>query len=314
MSAHAHAGLVHQALVYDSREEFVRALAPFVRAGRERGERVFAATSARNAAALREELGADAEAVDFRDAGEWYRQPYRTLAAYHRYVDEHANGSIVRVIGEPVWDGRSPAAVREWTRYEAALNVAFSGSPAWIVCPYDATSLPEEIVEHALRTHPELARGERAEPSPGFVAPERLFDLLDGAASAPAPAAAAALAVEGMDVRGARRFVAAEARRAGLEGERVDELVLAASELVGNAARHGRHPIAVRLWRDAGEVVCEVEDAGPGYADRLAGCAPPPAAARSSRGLWLVRQLCDSVDVRRGGASFAVRVRVGLGD
>ena len=56
--------LIHQALTYGSREEFVAAMGPFVRDGLEREEHVFTATKAANLDALREELGDDAQRIE----------------------------------------------------------------------------------------------------------------------------------------------------------------------------------------------------------------------------------------------------------
>lgn len=305
--------LVHQACPYGSSDEFVSALAPFVREGLERGDPVLAVTSAGNVAALRAELGpAAARDVDFRDADTWYRQPYRTLRAYGRYVDEHADGHVVRVIGEPVWHSRSSAAMREWARYESVLNLAFASSPAWIVCPYDTSALPAHVVDDACRTHPELLVGADACASAEFLPPERLVEALTPAGPARPPSEAASLELADDDLRAVRRFVAAAGRRAGLTTERVDELVLAGSELVANAALHGRRPIGVHVWREGTELVCQVDDAGDGYPDPLTGFGAPSHGSASGRGLWIVRQLCDCVDVLRDDERFAVRMRMGL--
>lgn len=303
--------LVHQAFEYSSREEFVAAMGRYLLAGHRRGDRLFAATSAANIAALREELGKTAAAVDFHEAGEWYRRPYRTLQAYRDYLDRHGDRRTVRVIGEPVWHGRSRAARREWARYEAALNVAFSSSPAWIVCPYDTSALPEEVLEHARRTHPETIRGGQAHPSEEFVPPSRFFESLF-AGEAPAPEEAARIEVHGDDLRAVRRLVASEASAAGLARERIGDLVLAANELATNGLRHGRDPVLLSLWREGAELVCEVEDAGRGLSDPLTGCAPTPPDALSGRGLWIARLLCDSLDLVRSQAGFAVRLRLSL--
>nr|WP_269859581.1 ATP-binding protein [Streptomyces sp. RPT161] len=59
----------------------------------------------------------------------------------------------------------------------------------------------------------------------------------------------------------------AELRRAldgwGLWGERGDDMVLAASELVANATEHARGPYEMWLHRSTGELVCEVHDRDP---------------------------------------------------
>jgi anti-sigma regulatory factor (Ser/Thr protein kinase) len=288
----------------------VAKMASFVREGCEKGDPVLSVTSRAKNEALREALGDLAAGVDFRDAVGWYRHPYETLAAYDRYVAEHANGHIVRVIGEPVWSDRSPAAVREWARYESVLNHAFAESPVWIVCPYDASTLPDEVVEQASHTHPEVVRPQRTDASPHFEPPQRFVEHVMTDDPAAPPPEARALSFDGSDYGAVRDFVLVNGARAGLQMERLEELTLAVTELVTNAALHGRPPVIVRIWPDNAAVVCEVEDAGGGFHDALTGYTEPPPASPSGRGLWIVRRVCDCVDVLRGEGRFAVRVHM----
>lgn len=299
--------LAHQAFIYSNTGDFLSAMVPFIREGLEVEGAVLAVTSQANIAALREELGADSVGVEFRDSLDWYRQPYQTLSAYGRHIEQHATSGIVRVIGEPVWEGRSAASVREWTRYESALNVAFSAAPAWIVCPYSVNTLPEQIVAHALQTHPEVvdARGPRSSAS--YLEPAKLFDSLAVRTDPPPDAPVVTLAVE--DLSDARHSAARWAQGAGLEHERLHDWTLAIDELITNGAKHGRDPVRLRLWRDREGLVAEAHDNGNGLSDPLAGCVPTGSDSTSGRGLWIVRQLADSLDFCRRGDGFAVRMR-----
>lgn len=304
--------LAHQALIYSSTDEFVATLAPFVREGWERGDRVFAATKVENFSALREELGADADEIEFHESAEWYRQPYRTLAEYERYVGEHANGRAVRVIGEPVWDDLAPVSIGEWARYESVINHALADANTWIICPYDASALPAEIVEHAAATHPELIREGAVCRSEGFVDPDSYSAELDRRQSAERPGDADALTLSDGDYGALRWFLQSAAERAGIGPDRVCSVVLAAHELATNAVKYGRSPARVHVWRTAGELVCEIEDAGTGPGSSLVGFAAPGGDATSGRGVWLARQLCDSLSLADGESGFAVRARWAL--
>ena len=42
-----------------------------------------------------------------------------------------------RLMGEPPWADGSEAQIRDWARHESVINVAFSGLPVSVVCPYD---------------------------------------------------------------------------------------------------------------------------------------------------------------------------------
>jgi anti-sigma regulatory factor (Ser/Thr protein kinase) len=103
-----------------------------------------------------------------------------------------------------------------------------------------------------------------------------------------------------------RRFVTGWAGEE-LESDATQELVLAVNELASNSVRHGGGRGTLRAWREGGELLCEVEDAGY-IADPLVGRRRPGPDARSGRGLWLVDQLCDEAHIRSTHAGTVVRV------
>lgn len=302
-------GFRHQACLYEGADGFVESLLPFVRAGLGSGDRVLAVTSPANADALREALGAGADAVDVRDAAEWYRTPGAAFGGYADYALDTDGGRGVRVVGEPVWPTGSDAAVAEWARYESALNVAFAGSPVWIVCPYDTAALPESILEHARDTHPELHDAGGCRASPSYREPAELWRRLD-AAPLP-PARGEPLPLTG-DLGRVRARVAEAATAAGLPRARVHELVLAAHEVATNALRHGGGDASLRAWREDGRLVCEVADSGPGIAQPAPGYVLPDPERTGGRGLVLARRLCDLVEIRSGADGTVVRLHVSL--
>ncbi|BCB77004.1 hypothetical protein GCM10022251_44840 [Phytohabitans flavus] len=110
-----------------------------------------------------------------------------------------------------------------------------------------------------------------------------------------------------------RAAVAAHATDLGAGEELVEELVVVANELASNAIRHGGGTGRLRLWRDGDLIHCEVSDKGPGLADGDAGRERVPMTAYGGRGLWVVRQMSQHVDVHtspRGAtvtAAFPVR-------
>lgn len=164
-------GLEHEALLYASDEEFLAATLPFVLDGLNGGDRVLSVTTRPNMKLLERALGANAEQIEFHDSGDWYQNPADTLLAYQRYIVEHANGRRVRIVGELVWHGAgaSPAAITQWTRYEATLNVACALAPVSFLCPYDTRALPGAIVADAYRTHPQIRTGGDTAPSLEFT-------------------------------------------------------------------------------------------------------------------------------------------------
>jgi anti-sigma regulatory factor (Ser/Thr protein kinase) len=103
--------------------------------------------------------------------------------------------------------------------------------------------------------------------------------------------------------------VAALADDAGLAGLRAEDAVLAASEAITNSLRYGGGTADVRIWCTSDDLVCEVRDRG-FIADPMAGRLRPAPGQVGGRGLWLINQLCDLVQLRSGAAGTVVRLHV----
>ena len=308
-------GFVHELLLYDGVAGFLAGTVPWIRAGLEAGEAVIVAVSAEHRAALRDELGGDGRDgrddrdVRYLDLREVGRNPARIIPAWRAIVDEHvAQGRSFRGVGEPGWSHRSPAELRECELHEILLGPAFRGGPSWrLLCPYDVGALDAPTVERAQRTHPYVAEGLTAQPSPRYRGDER--DVFAGSLSPP-PLAARIVEFSTGPYASLRRFVAGEAALAGLVGPRVDDVVLAVSELVANTVRHGGGVGTLRAWVADRSLVCEVEDDGRPTWDPLVGRLPPPSDDLGGRGLWVVNQVCDLVQISTAGGGTTVRLHV----
>lgn len=116
------------------------------------------------------------------------------------------------------------------------------------------------------------------------------------------------------DLPGLRRTVAAHATRTSLSAQRVDDLILIVSELAANAVRHGGGGGRLRLWRTAGAVHCRVTDDGPGLpAPYRAPRQRPDPTVAGGRGLWLVLNFADALDVGggpNGGTAVTATMRL----
>jgi anti-sigma regulatory factor (Ser/Thr protein kinase) len=107
-----------------------------------------------------------------------------------------------------------------------------------------------------------------------------------------------------------RQFTSARARRAGLPPRRVNDLVIAVAELAANTLAHTSGPGTLTLWVTDDEVICQVQDQGQ-IIDPLAGrVLPAPDADGGGRGLWVVHQVCDLVEIRTGTAGTTIRVHM----
>lgn len=167
--------LEHSAFPYRTDDQFRATMEPFLTEGIERSEALLAVTTAPNIELLREHLGKDARRVEFIDASGWYSTPIGALEAYTAFTDAKLKrgATWVRIVGEPVWAGRSDAEVRLWTRYESLLNLVFRPYPLTIICPYDERSVAPEIVRQAHLTHPHTVGERGISKSPEYTDPER---------------------------------------------------------------------------------------------------------------------------------------------
>ncbi|HLX77470.1 MAG TPA: MEDS domain-containing protein [Acidimicrobiales bacterium] len=169
--------LEHRLFAYDSDDDYAASTGRFLAEGIERSDSTLAVTGRRQTELIRDALGEHAAHVEFRDSTEWYRSPRAALEGFRDFIKESfASGSPwVRVIGEPVWDGRSKAEVVGWIRYESIINLALSSSPATVVCPYDERTLPEEVLAGAHMTHPEVEGVGDAASSVDYQQPEEFL-------------------------------------------------------------------------------------------------------------------------------------------
>lgn len=309
----------HRVLPYDGLEQFLDGALPFLLDGVDAGDRVLAVCGTGREPLLRDALGPAAAAVEFTAASGWYGHPSRTLADCLSDADDIAwQGRRLRVLGEPVWATRPALEVVEWQRVEAVLNIAFRGTGASILCPY-AASLPAGVVAAARKTHPETVRGARAVANPGFVDPWAFCAQCDAEPLPRPPAGADTLKIDRPDLYWLRAYVTEYARQTPLPEEDMQRLLVAVTEVVTNALRHGEPPIVLRMWTDAPDgaaaLVCEVADHGrwaPGTGYGLIPPRPAGAASGGRFGLWAVRLLCSIVQIRTGDDGSVVRLRLAL--
>lgn len=205
-------------------------------------------------------------------------------------------------------------AIRQPRRHEALtrqelLNVAFAGSgPWWLLCPYDVESLDPAVIEEAQRTHPFLSRRGEHAASATFRNVDEIS--LPFAAPLPAPPAdAPRIDFTEADIPAVRHFVADEAARAGMEPVHRDEIALAVHEAAANSICHGGGFGTLRVWTEPDALVCEISDAGQIY-EPLIGREQPTTDQLRGRGLWLVNQLCDLVQLRSFPTGTVVRMHI----
>ena len=302
------AGFQHRALVYEGADEYLAGTVPFLWAALEAEEPALVAVSQAKTELLEAALGGDAGWVHFVPMEEVGHNPASIIPLWRNFVDEN-DGGPMRGIGEPIWDGRSSAALEECHRHEALLNFAFASDPVFsLLCPYDSGSLPADVVERVAVSHRHFERQGRAGESAAF---DSAVDCLAGELPPPAPASEV-LTFDLADLAEVRGRVARAARAAGMDRRGVADLVIATSELAANSVMHGGGTGTLRLWSDRRTLLVEVEDRGR-IEDPLVGRRRPGISQEGGRGLWLANQLCDLVQIRSGEGGTVVRLHVHVG-
>jgi anti-sigma regulatory factor (Ser/Thr protein kinase) len=305
----AHGGLIHLAFFYHDQAEYLRCIQAFAHDSLAHGEPLFVAVPGEKARLVRTQLGEDYGEVSYGDMAELGRNPGRVIPAILAFAEDHP-GQRVHYICEPVWPGRSASETCEATRHEALINLAFSGTPVSIMCPYDAAGLTPAALLEARFTHPAVLQDGQPLDSADFAGP----GLLPPECDRPLPAAPSYAQVLGYrtDLRPVRALVTAHASSAGLSPERAADLVLAVSEIAANTLRHTSGDGLLRVWHTEREILCQVDDHG-WITDPLAGQRRQPAD-EPGHGLWVVHQMCDLVQVRTGEAGTTVRLHMRLGE
>ncbi|HEU5032968.1 MAG TPA: sensor histidine kinase [Spirillospora sp.] len=295
---------VHPALFYRGDEEYLAGTVPFLRAGLDTGEPVAVAVPGPRLGVLREALGDAAGDVRWLDMAEAGRNPGRIIPGVLREFADRHPARRVRIIGEPIWPGRTDTEYPACAQHEALINLAFAGREVSILCPYDVAGLDAVVISDARATHPVLIDrdGERAS---GDYAPGRVISSYNR--PLPEPSGAARMSFDLDALPRVREFTCRWALHLGLDPEPAGDLEVAVHELAANSCLHGGGKGTARIWSEDGQVVCEVSDAGT-ITDPLAGRRPAAMSPLGGRGILLVNHLADLVRMHTGPGGTTVRV------
>lgn len=313
-AARPHERYVHEAVYYDTTAELVDATTPLLQEALARGDDVALACSESHNRALTGALGGDDRVVVLPRA-DAYTKAVSAVAYFRDFVEERLGAGAPRVcvLGE-VDFGAGGRALDEWRRYEALLNHALRPFPMWSLCGYDTRALDDSVLAIGEMTHPYLRRGGVRSSNPVPVDPAALLRNAD-ADDTPEPDVEPAVTIpEVVDLGELHGEVKAFATAVGMTRDRGEDLVMAVHEVAINGLRHGRPPVTVRLWATLGRIQCAVTDRGPGTQDPFAGYVRGggDALPEGRFGLWLARELCDEVLMRRTSEGFTTRLVVDL--
>ncbi|WP_053711157.1 sensor histidine kinase [Streptomyces sp. NRRL B-3648] len=299
----------HPALLCATEDEYLTGVGDFVRTQAARGRPLLVVVPGERLTRLQDVFGSEYEDITWVDMRQAGRNPGRILSLLLDFADRHADRHPA-IVGQPLWVGRTSAETHEATRHEALVNLAFAGRNATFLCPYD-TALPERVLAQAHRTHPVVGDAGGYRPSPVYADPEQVCRECD--APLPEPVAPVVLDFDERDLAAVRDAATQWAEAAGLSPRRRTDWLLAVNEATGNSVRHGGGRGTLRLWRAAGTLVAEVRDRGR-LVDPLVGRRrPDPMSPAGGRGVWMMHQLCDLVEIRTPPSGLVVRLHLTVG-
>jgi anti-sigma regulatory factor (Ser/Thr protein kinase) len=302
-----HNGLRHEAFLYTDQRDFLAGASAFIHAAVSAGQPILVAVDAAKSTALRTLVDGEADNVEFADAAAVGGNPARVIPLLQGFIDQHNPTSAgLRGICETVWADRRPEELVECRRSELLLNEAFEDAVGfWLLCPYDSSALGRLVIDDAYVTHPFIDRAGQSHASRHYQSGHVV--LLDEPLPKP-PEGAVVIDFSAADLASVRRHATRHAVAAGLE-DRATDLALAASELATNSVLHAGGQGTLRLWQEDRGLVIEVSDQGH-LDDRLVGRRRPARGQFGGRGLWLVNQVSDLVQMRSAPSGTTVRIHV----
>src|SRR5580704_18341292 len=156
----------HQAFFYKGDDEYLAGILEFIEPALDAGQPVAIAVPAPKLELLRDGLGDRVAAIELLDMVELGKNPARIIPVVLSMIERY--GGPLRYVGEPIWPGRSAEEIREATRHEALINLAWPDAEISVLCPYDAARLDDQVLLDAEHTHPGVVRDKRLEGSAGY--------------------------------------------------------------------------------------------------------------------------------------------------
>ena len=181
----------HIALFYTAREERFATVAPFVRQGVARGERVMYVMNDLSPSAILDELrGGDVDVdgafesgqLTFHTLEETYLQsgrfdPDHMLDVYAEAIEEaNADYPGLRVTANTNFILDDHATMADFMAYESRVNELFSGEDCIALCHYDCERIPPAILVDVIRTHPHIVYDGVICHNFYYTPPEEFFD------------------------------------------------------------------------------------------------------------------------------------------
>lgn len=300
----------HEARLYRDGEQLEHGIRRFAEDGFAAAEPTLLIIPSFRHDALRPIPGPPGAEVELEDMTAIGLNPARIISRLLDWTERHP--SPVRLVSEPLWPGRGQAEVAEVLGHEALVESALAGTGAKLLCAYEVEAAPRAVIDDLACHHHRTwgTDGRRREPGGAAAPPRPVHAEPFGPPAEPFEE----LPVTD-DLHRVRKQVEASDAVAALSRQRRSDFVLAVNEAATNALKYGDPPRAVRLWRSGSCVVGEVFGRSR-LDDPLVGRRRPAPSALRGRGLWMMNQLCDLVELRSSSCRTTLRLhmRCGAGD
>jgi len=299
----------HEALLWRDRADYLQELLPFIQEGVDAGEAVLAALIPEHAEWIRKDLGPAAAQVQFVDMVELGRNPARIIPACQKFLrDWSGHERPARGVGEPIWPGRRPEEILECQLHEALFNLAVDPElPVWIICPYDAEHLDEEVIAEAGRSHPALSTAGSYQGSPSYRGHAHAQEMFTAELPAICGQPAETTVTGPVDLKATAEYVSLQAALADLWSHRIVDLTDAVRGLTANSLNRGAQRVRVRLWDKPDVLICDLTD-DTVIDDFLIGRRTPVTAGLDP--LWFANQMCDLVQARSSSSGTTMRLHM----
>jgi anti-sigma regulatory factor (Ser/Thr protein kinase) len=311
---HAQHHFLHSVLIVHSDETLRERLVPALRRALRDGEAVLMVVHPHTEQVVRDGLGDQAADLNWGGTQAFYQRLGFTFEAFRRYLArQHAAGQRVYIVAEPdIPASGSEAAldrVAAYLPYEAVCNDAFAGYECPLTCIWDSRRHPTLVIEGVRDLHNYELSAAGPIPNPGFIPASDYLTRRSEIAFEPPPSSTD-LDIslrDAYDLAMLRTKLRGWTKDAGFELFATAEILIACTEVATNGLMHGAPPVRVRCWRCADILIVQVDDAGGIPIPPMAGYQPPNGG-HAGRGMWLARQLADSVTTYTAGSRTSVRL------
>ncbi len=306
----------HTAVIVDSDDAVRQRLVPMLQEALAAAEAVLIVVGEDVARVVRAEIGDTGGRFEWAQPSAFRRRLGFGYERMRRHLaDRHAAGQRLHLVAESdvTTDGHADAPVDRvaaFLCYEAMCNEVYAGYGCPVTCLWDSRRHPTLVIDGVRSVHRhELVETGRI-PSPGYITPGEYLGRRSQIPLRRPPSWTDLdlTLVDAGELGPLRDTVRTWAVTRGFTVRAAEDVIGAVTEVVANGLVHGGAPARARAWAQAGTLIVQVDDPGGQPLPPAAGYRPPPASSSGGRGMWLARQLADTVTVHSGAGLTSVRL------